>query len=290
MKGHLLTSLLLCNLLFLSNCIQFGDLFGSNDDSKKQRDALLLLGVANQVSVANSPCPPTVLPNDIAIANTVVASPSSNISLPFKDPQKAINGVCGAGQFAGSTDVYSLGTTLATGFLTLSWNGRTVRNVSGIDFVVYENPFQYSGSDTYFLEAIVVEVSFDGTNFCGFAPEYRGTFIDVSQRRQDWDGFAGLTPVLYNMGSNRLSLNDLFANPTSEGYMGTGGGDGFDLDQLSTDNSFSIGCTTTVFNTIKQSGFRFVRLTNATVRGFPAPRGSFDGAPDIDGVVARQAN
>jgi hypothetical protein len=65
------------------------------------------------------------------------------------------------------------------------------------------------------------------------------------------------------------------------------------LNDLSDDNFFNIGCNTTVRDSIKNNGFKYLKLTAASSRinsftnnYFPIDSASTSG-PDIDGVSAR---
>ncbi|MGQ2872838.1 LIC_13355 family lipoprotein, partial [Leptospira santarosai] len=74
-----------------------------------------------------------------------------------------------------------------------------------------------------------------------------------------------------------------------EGYMGISGGDGFDLDNVSDSNIFNTGCNLMIANDLITNGFKYIRLVNIKARaGFPSPQNSYDGGPDIDGVIAKQ--
>ena len=174
--------------------------------------------------------------------------------------------------------------------MTLEWAGQKVTNGTGIDFVVFENPFYYGGnSSSVFMEAIIVEVSQDNTNWCGFGPDYtNGDETTYSTDPSTWSNFAGKTPVLYNRDTNALSATDIFDSAQA-------GGDGYDLANLSDSNAFGTGCNTTLRNDIRDTnGFTYIRLTAATDRtnadtgaAFVQDSGAFGGGPDIDGVAAR---
>ncbi|TGL85480.1 LIC_13355 family lipoprotein [Leptospira congkakensis] len=235
-----------------------------------------------------SVCPKSPLPADIHIATTVVSA-SSTIS-GFSDPQKAVNGICGAGETAGSLDVYALDITGAGASIVLSWGGRTVKNVTDLDFVVYDNSFRISDdSNTYAMDPSVVQVSIDGTNYCGFNPSYSGANVNLID---SWTRFGGLRPVYYNMTTKPFSNEDLFIN-TGNAFL-LGGGDGFDLDDLNHTDPNGIGCNAALVTNIQTNGFKFIKITSAsnvnnpaTGNPFPWPPGSYNGS-DIDGVVARE--
>ena len=221
-------------------------------------------------------------------ADTVTYAPNHTGS-GFQDKTKAVNGVRGAGLSSGSGDVFSLTATGANASMVLEWSGKRILNGSGIDFIVYENAFQYnSNPSTVFMEAVIVEVSQDNVSYCGFSPDYifsPETTYNINPTY--WKRFAGITPVIYNIESNVFSGNDLYDTSKT-------GGDGFDLDNLIATNDYNIGCNTTLRDKIKSEGFVYLRLTSATARtnldtgaNFLQDTGAFDGGPDIDGVMAR---
>ncbi|AVV51594.1 Uncharacterized protein XB17_03019 [Leptospira santarosai] len=256
------------------------------DDTLMQ---MLLLQASSNSSQQAGICPPPTLPSQYLLANTVVSAPGNNPSIAFKDANKSINGICGGGQNQGGVDVFTLDASGAGSVLTLSWAGKSVINSPGIDFIVFENPFQHSSSSNFFVEPIIVEVSQDNVNYCGFNPQYTGAASPASMSRTDWIRMAGLTPVLWNMTTNQLSVTDIFLNPSTEGYMGISGGDGFDLDNVSDSNIFNTGCNLMIANDLITNGFKYIRLVNIKARaGFPSPQNSYDGGPDIDGVIAKQ--
>ena len=211
----------------------------------------------------------------------------------FYDKQKAVNGVRGAGTGAGSFDVFSLDNTGASTHLTLRISGKKVLNGPGADFIVYENGFYIGGNpNTRFMDLIIVEVSNDGTNYCGFAPDYTySTETTYSNDPAYWLRFAGKTPVIYNVDSNNMTVAQLFSDDDSDGVL-NGGGDAFDLDDLSDSNTWATGCTAALRDQLKNGGFTYLRLTPANRRTNPDTGAVFvkDGianGPDIDGVVAR---
>lgn len=228
----------------------------------------------------------------VYLADTVVEAPG-HTGAGFFEKQNAANGVFGKGVSQGSLDVFSLDTSGASTHLTLRWLGKKIKNGAGIDFIVYENAFNYSGENDRFMELAVVEVSNDNVAYCGFNPNY--TFSPetaYSKNPADWLRFAGKTPVLYNLSSNNLSAAELFKDDNADGAPDLGGGDGFDLDDLSDDNTFSIGCTTALRDDLKANGFTYLRLTPASRRLNPDTSAAFvkeaiSEGPDIDGVAAR---
>lgn len=257
----------------------------SSSDSTLPLLALLQVGTSSQTLV----CPPTSLPIDIPLADEVYGTPSSTVS-GFNDPSRATNGICGAGNFSGSLDVYAMNLTGPGANLILGWSGADVQNVTGIDFIIYDNSFQILGSvDTYAIDPSVVQVSLDGSAWCGFHPRYTG---GVTSRISSWERFAGLQPVTYNMTTNPMSLSDLFS--TNGAGILLGGGDGFDLDDLDANDPNDVNCDAALVTNIQTNGFRYVKIRSASDvddpenpgNKFPWPSGSFNGS-DVDGVVAR---
>jgi hypothetical protein len=249
---------------------------------------LLFLAIASSASssTTNTECPPKTLPSDVNLANEIVSAPGAS-SREFGDPSKAINGICGSGEFSGSLDIYELEAIGIGASLILSWKNKRVMNSSGVDFIIFENAFRNQGATTYFVEPIAVDVSEDNVNYCGFTPSFGGGGT-ATQNREDWRNFAGLTPVLYNMNSNLIPVANLFDNSIKQAsgssfFMGTSGGDGFDLD--STD--FGSGCTVGQRNAIRTNGFVYIRMRSSQSQGFVAPLGVFRQSSDIDGVIAK---
>lgn len=278
-KGFLFV--LIC--LFLNNCES-----GSNSTGEEAA-ALLLLSNNGTAAETSTDCPPSTLPDGVLIADTVTSSPGSDTSTDFKDPNKATNGICGKGESSGSFDVYELGSTENDGYIILEWKDNKVINSSGIDFVVFENGFK--NSNTYFIEPIIVEVSNDLSKWCGWKPDYTNSDETVySGTISYWENFAGLTPVKYNMTTNSLSTSEIFDSSLA-------GGDGFDLDNLSSTNNSASGsnCDSSEVSDIQANGFTYLKLTNAVVRTNPDTGSSFpqdsiaEGrGPDIDGVIAKE--
>jgi hypothetical protein len=247
---------------------------------------MLLISIPQKISI----------PLKKEMADTIVSAPS-HTGQGFKNKNNAINGVRGGGYDGGSTDVYTLDQTGIGAELILRWSNRVITNGTGIDFIVFENPFRINqNSNKIFLEPIIVEVSRDNLNYCGFNPTYSN--LDQTQFSQDpshWVRFAGINPVLYHEEENNLKSNELFDLTKS-------GGDGFDLNDLSDDDSFNIGCSTVLKDLIQNEGFEFLRLISASARtnlntNQPYPidplltiqnnNTIINGGPDIDGVFAR---
>ncbi|TGM46133.1 LIC_13355 family lipoprotein [Leptospira vanthielii] len=282
---QLLTKLKLSSYLFLLILVSFSH---CKKSSSSGEDLAALLPLLNLASGLNF-CPKSPLPSEILIATTVVSA-SANVS-GFSDSNKAVNGICGSGELVGSLDVYALDITGPGATMVLSWGGKTVKNVSGDDFIVYDNSFRISDdTNTYAMDPSVIQVSIDGTNFCGFNPSYSGASVNLMD---SWTRFGGLRPVYYNMTTKPFSNEDLFVN--TGGSFLLGGGDGFDLNNLDENDPNDINCNTTLANDIKATGFKFLKITSAANvdnpntpgSRFPWPPGSYNGS-DIDGVVARK--
>jgi len=189
---------------------------------------------------------------------------------PFGDPAAATNGVRGAGDEGGGTDVFSIG---YGEHLVLSWGGRRVRNGPGVDFAVFENAFHYGAGST-FMDPIVVEVSIDASTWVALPHDYvaadEHTYAPLTSA---WVGFAGVTPVRLHAESNPVDPFDAAA----------AGGDHFDLDSLSPEGEAG---------RIRRTGFVYLRLSPAHDHdnpdtGEPFPRDGVSNGPDVDGVAAR---
>ncbi|MDF3820439.1 LIC_13355 family lipoprotein [Leptospira sp. 96542] len=266
-------------------------LFLQCTEDKPNNEAILALLAIPALNSSSSvgPCPPNELPLDIPIANTVVQAPSTVSG--FSDPKKAINGICGGGELSGSLDVYALNLTGAGATLILSWGGKTVKNGTGIDFVVYENPFRVSETgDRYAFDPMVVQVSLNGTNYCGFDLSGFDPTPANNNLIFSWPRFGGLRPVIYNMATKHFSLDELFST-AGNGFL-VGGGDGFDLDDLIIGGP-GANCDATARDEVRLNGFKFIKMISATAvtnpntaNPYPYPH-SYNNGPDIDGVVAR---
>ena len=222
-----------------------------------------------------APVAPESLGADGYTSDEVIAAPGASGG-GFGDPNLAVNGVRGAGDTQGSTDVYSMAYPPQTNTeLTLGWSGAWVTNGPGVDFVVFENGFQQSGTERFFMDLVIIEVSQDAETWVAFPHDY----LAEDETRYEalpqlWEGFAGRTPTRLNVDSNDVDPFDASAS----------GGDGFDLETLPEDD--------VVARLIKQEGFRYVRLVAAPARENPdtdAPfvRSAISNGPDIDGVIGR---
>ncbi len=232
----------------------------------------------------------------IYLADTVIEAPG-HTGMGFYDQASLTNGIHGAGSDAGATSgIFSLDNSGPSSHVVLRWNGKKVKNGTGIDFVVYENAFNIGGNPaTRFMDLIVVEVSNDNVNYCGFAPDYTNSpETTYANNPALWSRFAGRTPVLYNQTSNNLTAAELFQDNDANYAPDLGGGDAFDLDQLSDSNYFGTGCTTALRDELKTNGFTYIKLVPANRRNNPDTGAVFvkdaiSNGPDIDGVVARYA-
>lgn len=205
------------------------------------------------------------------LASIVVAAPGAS-GAGFGDPTRATDGVHGAGATAGSLDVYSLDYATRTE-LVLGWGGRAVHDGPGPDLAVFENAFDITGG-LRFMDPVVVSVSRDGSTFVELPRAYLAADPTAYSRRpEDWQGFAGRTPVLLDDASNPV-----------DPFGPSAGGDAFDLADLA-----GLGPEA---DAILRDGFRFLRLVPAAVvtdpaTGAPYPRDPVSDGPDIDGVYAR---
>lgn len=219
----------------------------------------------------------TATAENTAYADTVVDTPCASDAL-YTDPQRAVNGVRGAGAGRGSVDVFSLRAcgNVADRYLTVRWSNRVVKNGLGTDFAVFENGFAYPGGRA-FMEPMVVSLSQDGQTWIDFPHRYRHEPpTEFTNDPGAWEGFAGVEPVLYHED-----------RPVPIWVPEEAGGDHYDLDALSDEG---------LAGRIKREGFVYLKVTHAaailnptTGAQYPPPPAnqSFDQAPDIDGVYAR---
>lgn len=230
-------------------------------------------------------------PAGTAVADTVISAPAQT-GVGFGAKECLTNGVRGEGSNAGSLDVFSMTSTGDGAIVILAWDGLKITNGSGIDFVVFENAFVQLGSPgNSFMEQVIVEVTENDTTraanqWCGFAPDYTNApETTYSRAVGNWSNFAGLTAVKYNQDSNPLSASAIFDQSQA-------GGDGFNLDNLSSSDSVSPNCSAGVRSSILANGFVYIRLQSATNVTNPDTAATFvsdssGGTPDIDGVIAR---
>ena len=143
----------------------------------------------------------------------------------------------GGGEYLGSSDVVSLGARVNSdggktpsygGTVTVEFTDNFVVNGPGPDFTIFENAFRLSGTDLYFVEPAVVEVSADGTHFYQFPVDFVAHYnsdatLNLFNPFCYARGFAGVKPVYSN---SRISSSPL---PTNRVLSG---GDQFDLSDL----------------------------------------------------------
>jgi hypothetical protein len=216
--------------------------------------------------------PPTSSSAAEGLADTIVDAPGATHD-GYGDPTNAIDGVRGGGWLTGSTNVYSL-TYTDRPHLVVRWSGRRVTNGPGADLVVFENAFRTMWDDhAYFMDPVVVAVSLDATRWVELPHHYVATDpAAYSMHLEDWEGFAGVTPVIVNDDTHPMSWFDPGA-----------GGDAFDLDELPADGDAG---------EIRAQGFRFVRVTSAAIVTDPDtdagyPHDPVSNGADIDGIAAR---
>ena len=92
------------------------------------------------------------------------------------------------------------------GQIVLEFSDNVIVDGEGVDFTVFENVFYFWGTEDPFIEAGIISVSMDGTQFYSF-----------SYDTTTFNGFAGLTPTMDNQ------------HPTDPDVSG---GDSFDLADL----------------------------------------------------------
>lgn len=236
------------------------------------RAPLALLAILASACGSEPPSGADVDPTPM-LADVVADAPGAT-SDGRGDPALAINGVRGGGPVQGSLDVYSLDYRERT-HLTLAWEGRVLRDGPGADLVVFENPFRTAGSSAYFMDPTVVSVSRDGVAFVELPHAYVASDpTRYSTDPDDWEGFAGRTPVLLHEETNAVDPFDTIA----------AGGDAFDLASLPEDGGEG--------DAIRRDGARFVRLTSAASLVDPStgarhPRDPVSDGADIDGVYGR---
>ncbi len=285
---------------FLSSCL-FLMVVQCTNTSKDNSALFVLLGsntskssFSTTDSTTDSCSPDTKTPvnySNIALFNKVKEAPGATGS-GFGDPNKAINGIRGCGKLSGSLDVYSLKSSSSSNYcepnkrcIVLEVENKKVKDGAGIDIVIFENGFCNGGESncgtSHFMEPIIVEVSYDGTNWCGWNPRYIGSDTTDSSLRNpnNWLRFAGIWPVIYNQDNWLYTEDDIFDREKA-------GGDGFDLSDSNFGKSGD-GCDLTVKNQILTNGFIYLRLTSANSRGLTYDPISIDQTPDIDGAIAR---
>lgn len=192
-----------------------------------------------------------------------------------RDAGRAVNGARGGGPRRGGLDVFSLGLERGVDdILVVGWSDRALVDGPGVDLVVFENPFDVS-EGYRFLDPVVVEVSADGERFVAFPHAYLADDPSAwSGDAADWQGFAGLEPVLLHEEDNPVDPFDPEA----------AGGDGFDLADLPADDPLT--------EEILARGVRAVRLTSAAAlddpqTGLAWPRDPVSDGADIDAVYGR---
>ena len=144
----------------------------------------------------------------------------------------------GRGETQGSFDVVALGAKVNSdsgisapygGSITVRFSNNIVVNGSGVDFSVFENPIRLAGTDIYFVEPAVVDVSADGVNFYrfpfDFVPHYDAAGeLNLGNPLCYARGFAGIKPVYSYLGG---------PDPTNPNLSG---GDQFDLSDIQAAN------------------------------------------------------
>lgn len=270
------------NIFIYSFLILLFSFYSCKENSSEDFNSLvgLLVLTQSQQTPDSRPCKDRFAIDRAGIYNaTEIVSDPANTGTGFQDSTCAVDGVLGLGNFNGSLDVFTLDNNGAGASLILGWNGKKVQNTIGMDFIVFENPFQVGGSpNSVFLEPIIVEVGNDRNNWCGWNPTYTqgGVF---SNDPAHWLRFAGLKYVDYNQITNPMNSVSLFNLD--------GGGDGFDLGDVNFGNSGS-GCSAALRNELQANGFLYIKLTSAKAILAALPIPGANENPDIDGVIAKQ--
>ncbi|TGK95296.1 LIC_13355 family lipoprotein [Leptospira brenneri] len=265
----------------------------SNVDSTLLLPLLQVDQVGDSGDSTNPTNPPTNSSNTgkgVWLADTVTSAPGHTGS-GIGNSNNAVNGVRGVGISGGGTDVFSLYYTLANDHIILEWAGHKIKNGPGIDFIVFENAFKVSNPNTYFMDIIIVELSNDMVNWCGFNPNYIfSPETSYSKIPSDWPRFAGRNAVLFNETTKNFGYDPDLVFDTANS-----GGDGFDLDELSdvSNTAGGSGCTVSLRDELK-AGFTYIRLSSASSVRWKNPdtnlafvKEAISNGPDIDGVYAR---
>ncbi|TGK07279.1 LIC_13355 family lipoprotein [Leptospira semungkisensis] len=273
--------------LVLQNC------GGSSGGGDAEAAAFALIGNISGSSYI-SPCD-TLTPETgrgVFVADELVSAPGST-GIGYKNANCAKDGIRGQGEFNGSLDVYTMGASGSGASIILGWSGGKVQPSTGIDFIVYENPFfigvqnNSNPFNAVFMEPLIIEVGNDQTNWCGWNPAYTNadpnTFVNNPTY---WNRFAGITPVAYNQDTNPMTVAEVF---DTDIVNGGGGGDGFDLAD-SNFGSSGTGCDSTLKNDIQANGFTYIKISAAKTILSTLPIDSAHSNPDIDGVVAKSVS
>ncbi|TGK37907.1 LIC_13355 family lipoprotein [Leptospira andrefontaineae] len=281
MKIFQISIIFVCFSLVFTNC----------DDSKSSAGAesLLALGLDGSGFLSSCDLRNPETGRGIFVADEIVSAPTNN-GIGFKDSDCSVDGIRGQGKFNGSLDVYSIEDSGSGSAIILRWSGAKVLPTSGIDFIVYENPFfigVQNDSNTFnnvFMEPLIVEVGNDLANWCGWDPEYTNsdpnTFVGNPIY---WERFAGITPFSYNQDTNPMTVPEVF---DTDIVNGGGGGDGFDLADSNFGNS-GTGCTGGLKTDIQANGFTYIKISAAKTILTSLPIDPAHANPDIDGVIAK---
>ncbi|TGK01622.1 LIC_13355 family lipoprotein [Leptospira langatensis] len=278
-------------VFYISLCLILSNCGGSGGGDEAA--ALALLGNSSAPAYS-SPCDSLVpeTGRGVFVADQLISAPG-NTGIGYKNANCAADGVRGQGEFNGSLDVYTLAATGSGASIILGWSGGKVQPSTGIDFIVYENPFfvgvQNSSNpfNAVFLEPLIVEVGNDQTNWCGWNPAYTNSDpYTFSNNPTYWNRFAGITPVAYNQDSNPMTVAEVF---DTDIVNGGGGGDGFDLSDANFGDSGS-GCDSTLKSNIQTNGFTYIKISAAKTILSSLPIDSAHANPDIDGVAAKSVS
>ena len=142
----------------------------------------------------------------------------------FGDVSKVPGPPCAYGSqgLGGSTDVLNLG---IGGWVIVEFTDNVIYDGTGVDFVVFENPFYIGGDFTkVYLEPGFVYVSSDGDNYTSFTANYTPPdppLPNGDDNPEHYHNFAGIMPVFSNPSNGIDPLNPSVS-----------GGDPFDLADL----------------------------------------------------------
>ncbi|MBK8011452.1 MAG: hypothetical protein IPK13_08880 [Deltaproteobacteria bacterium] len=177
------------------------------------RPGLALVRVERRVGASEESCVVQieVMPESIFAQRVELFAPGPGAGFGQDRLPDVVRGAPrGAGAYAGSTDVVSLG---LAGFMVLGFDGVVGYDGPGADLVVFENLFLPQGiGDPYFEPAQISVGLVSSVSMLSFPCE---------GSRPPFDGCAGLSPVY----ADGTSVSD-FTNPRAAG------GDAFDLSAL----------------------------------------------------------
>lgn len=192
------------------------------------------------------------------------------------ETEKAKGPPRGAGETAGSTDVFVIG---EGGSAVFSVSGFVLKNEPGDDFKIFENGFKTGDGTVMSWDLGTVEVSAGGSGTDMSAWSWYGwpvTYSGDPDKTAGKSGFAGMTPVVVHETNNRI-------DPQLE----AAGGDGFDLAQARHIDSIGDGnpLNYTYGNSLEQNGITTVSYIRIRDSGSHIDDAQvFSNGVDIDAV------